>query len=633
MTPEQIKNVDPNVAPDFLKVAAINARNSFQQQAQQPAPPTTTVAENVIAQSVGAAPQMPPQGVPGMDAAPQMPPQMPPQGAQAGGYIHDLGVASLPYTPKYEHGGIVSFDGTASGSYVDPYAVAQAKLDALLAEKKAADLDAAKFKAGTWGSAIRNVGSMATYPLRGLYALGEGPLTALKQYGTLDEDYYKKTGEVRSELADPNKLLIPENRFNLAFQDAKERQDTLNSQVANAKSDLERVEASFTLPPKPEGKAKTDDVAVAPVPPKSYADYVNEINRTINGPTAAGIPGAAAAAGTTAAGIPKESIVSGLGIEGAPKSPGHINMIDGPKNMKEQMAADKEDMLAQGIDPDAELKRQQGVIAKNKLESDKFLKEGKSDLLIALGANIMAGKSGNALTNIGEGLKGTMPQLAEFRKQAKEDARLNAAAEEEANKAAYAAKLGLYSQARAHQDKRDEFQMQANIHNASMDSAAWAVGVNAKEAMIRQQMQLEQQERLAGKDNTLKVQALALEAMKLDKTIDAELTKARAAMSENVIKNLLGVMEKGIVAPKEYLKSLQETASSPQVMMQEAAWFKDHDSATPEQRQQKRMDIAKATVDTFLSATQMQQSMARAPMVALAASGYGSTPTLEAQPE
>jgi hypothetical protein len=245
----------------------------------------------------------------------------------------------------------------------------------------------------------------------------------------------------------------------------------------------------------------------------------------------------------------------------------------------------------------------------------------------------MAGKSGNALTNIGEGLKGTMPQLAEFRKQAKEDARLNAAAEEEANKAAYAAKLGLYSQARAHQDKRDEFQMQANLHNAQINSNAWAVGVNATEAMIRQQMQIASQERLAGKDNTLKVQALALEAMKLDKTIDAELTKARAAMSENVIKNLLGVMEKGIVAPKEYLKSLQETASSPQVMMQEAAWFKDHDSATPEQRQQKRMDIAKATVDTFISATQMQQRMMRNPMIAIAASGYGSTPTLEAQPE
>ena len=301
--------------------------------------------------------------------------------------------------------------------------------------------------------------------------------------------------------------------------------------------------------------------------------------------------------------------------------------------MSKQMTADKQDMLEQGIDPDAELKRQQGVIAKNKLESEKFLKEGKSDFLISLGASIMAGKSGNALTNIGEGLKESMPQLAEFRKQAKEDARLNAAAEEEANKAAYAAKLGLYSQAKAHQDKRDEFQMQANIHNASMDSAAWAVGVNAREAMIRQQMQIESQERLAGKDNTLKVQALALESMKLDKTIDAELTKARAALSENVIKNLLGVMKDGMVAPKDYMKSLQETSASPAIMAQEAAWFKDHDSATPEQRQQKRMDLAKAAVDIFVSATQMQQRMMRSPMMALAASGYASPPTLEEQPE
>ena len=53
------------------------------------------------------APQMPPQMSPQMP--PQMAPQMPPQGMQAGGQVHDYGVASLPYEPRYEEGGIVAF--------------------------------------------------------------------------------------------------------------------------------------------------------------------------------------------------------------------------------------------------------------------------------------------------------------------------------------------------------------------------------------------------------------------------------------------------------------------------------------------------------------------------------------------
>jgi len=88
MTPEQIS---ASSAPDFLKIAAMERQARAR---QQPAtPPTSTVAAQVVNQAVG---------------APEMPQGMP-QGAQAGGYIHDYGVASLPYTPHYEHGGIVSF--------------------------------------------------------------------------------------------------------------------------------------------------------------------------------------------------------------------------------------------------------------------------------------------------------------------------------------------------------------------------------------------------------------------------------------------------------------------------------------------------------------------------------------------
>ena len=117
MTPDQMTKTS---APDFLKTAAVNAQNDIRFGGERGAPPNSTVAENVLRTAMGnnPPPQMPPQGVPGMDTAPQMPPQ----GAQAGGYIHDYGVASLPYTPKYEHGGIVSFQagGYFPASY-NPY--------------------------------------------------------------------------------------------------------------------------------------------------------------------------------------------------------------------------------------------------------------------------------------------------------------------------------------------------------------------------------------------------------------------------------------------------------------------------------------------------------------------------------
>ena len=102
----------------------LNPQPSVPPQMAQAAPPMPPAPP----QMAQAAPPMPPQGIaavmppqgmpPQMPAAP-MPPQAPPVAmAQAGGHVHDYGVASLPYEPRYEHGGIVSFDGT-NGSYVN----------------------------------------------------------------------------------------------------------------------------------------------------------------------------------------------------------------------------------------------------------------------------------------------------------------------------------------------------------------------------------------------------------------------------------------------------------------------------------------------------------------------------------
>jgi hypothetical protein len=77
--------------------------------AMPPAPPQMPQAAPPIPPQ-GIAGVMPPQGMPPQMPAAPMPPQAPPVAmAQAGGHVHDYGVASLPYEPRYEEGGIVSF--------------------------------------------------------------------------------------------------------------------------------------------------------------------------------------------------------------------------------------------------------------------------------------------------------------------------------------------------------------------------------------------------------------------------------------------------------------------------------------------------------------------------------------------
>jgi hypothetical protein len=85
-----------------------------QQLAQQLSPQPPMPPQEMPQMAANTPPPMPPQpppGVPGMGAMPpQAPPQMPVAMAQAGGYVHDYGVASLPYEPRYEKGGIVAFE-------------------------------------------------------------------------------------------------------------------------------------------------------------------------------------------------------------------------------------------------------------------------------------------------------------------------------------------------------------------------------------------------------------------------------------------------------------------------------------------------------------------------------------------
>ena len=119
MSPQQLMSMLQDKNNPYLYLVTSRLAQLKEMQQPKPPPPQGTVTDHV-AQAL-MQPPMPPQGIaaampPGMAMPPQMPPQMaqaapqmPPQAMQAGGHVHDYGVASLPYEPRYEEGGIVSF--------------------------------------------------------------------------------------------------------------------------------------------------------------------------------------------------------------------------------------------------------------------------------------------------------------------------------------------------------------------------------------------------------------------------------------------------------------------------------------------------------------------------------------------
>jgi hypothetical protein len=114
-------HADPSDPKGFWLAQEAMGRAAARKDAQSGNANQPTVAQQ-LAQQLNPQPPMPPQGMPPMppQGMPPMPPQgvpgmgaMPPQGMppqmQAGGHVHDYGIAGLPYEPHYEHGGIVSF--------------------------------------------------------------------------------------------------------------------------------------------------------------------------------------------------------------------------------------------------------------------------------------------------------------------------------------------------------------------------------------------------------------------------------------------------------------------------------------------------------------------------------------------
>lgn len=126
MEPQQIM---ASSAPEFLKVAAMQQQGKAREAMMEPAMPSTTVAEDVVQQSVAVPPDSPlPASEPALAAAPYA------QGGLLGLEVSpDLysdqyyGGAHLPYynegyTPDYAQGGVVGLD-VSPDLYGDRYAI------------------------------------------------------------------------------------------------------------------------------------------------------------------------------------------------------------------------------------------------------------------------------------------------------------------------------------------------------------------------------------------------------------------------------------------------------------------------------------------------------------------------------
>jgi hypothetical protein len=205
------------------------------------------------------------------------------------------------------------------------------------------------------------------------------------------------------------------------------------------------------------------DVSIAPEPGQAYEDYLKMV------------PGA---------GVPSMPSLDELkkkyqsGIEDVP-------LLEGPTTVEEQIVANKNAMRAAGIDPEAELQRQVDLANKRRKETEEYKERGKGDILLQLGAAMMAGRSPHALVNIGEALKGTGTAIQEYRNAIDKRNELADEAEELSRQAAYKQKVGDYEGAKKTLEDRELKNKEIEIHNVDARNKAEISALTERGAYLR----------------------------------------------------------------------------------------------------------------------------------------------------
>lgn len=312
-------------------------------------------------------------------------------------------------------------------------------------------------------------------------------------------------------------------------------------------------ETTRAAAPAPAATAPSD-VSTTPEPEPTFADYLKMT----------GMP--------SGAGIPKPPSTEKMieqyrgAVEELPALTGEKTTIEG------QIAENREAMRAAGIDPEAELQRQVDLTNKRRKEIEAYKEKGKGDILLQLGAAMMAGRSPHALVNIGEALKNTVPAIQEYRNAIDKRNELADEAEELARQVAYKQKVGDYEGAKKDVEDRKLKNHEIKIATADARNKAAIAALTERGALLRTQL-------TEIGANTRQAQDTALKMMELDRQTKTAQSKLEQEYNLAALKNLDldSISDKDLTT---VYKNVQESNGFSNYM---EAWNNAHVVATPEQ--------------------------------------------------
>lgn len=299
--------------------------------------------------------------------------------------------------------------------------------------------------------------------------------------------------------------------------------------------------------------AAPSDVSTTPEPEPTFADYLKMT----------GMP--------SGAGIPKPPSTEKM-IEQYRGAVEELPVLTEETTIEGQIAENRKAMRAAGIDPEAELQRQVGLTNKRRKEIEAYKEKGKGDILLQLGAAMMAGRSPHALVNIGEALKNTVPAIQEYRNAIDKRNELADEAEELARQVAYKQKVGDYEGAKKDVEDRKLKNHEIKIATADARNKAAIAALTERGALLRTQL-------TEIGANTRQAQDTALKMMELDRQTKTAQSKLEQEYNLAALKNLDldSISDKDLTT---VYKNVQESNGFSNYM---EAWKNAHVVATPEQ--------------------------------------------------
>jgi len=278
--------------------------------------------------------------------------------------------------------------------------------------------------------------------------------------------------------------------------------------------------------------------------------------------------------------------------------------IKGPTNVVDQITADRKDMQAAGIDPEAELRRQIDLANKRRKEIEEYKEKGKIDILLQLGAAMMAGKSPHALVNIGEALQGTGNAIQEYRSAIDRRNELADEAEELAKQAAYKQKVGDWAGAKKDVENRNIANANINMRIAELNHKAILAAIAEKRADLRAEM-------AESGANTRNAQSVAMELTKLGIEAQHNLWKMEHELNLSALEILSDDNSLDPISDKDLLDIYKHAEQQDWVRDHMAEWKSNHIRATLDEINEEKYRFIRKRINDYMEMrTQTKQVQA-----------------------